>query len=158
MQVTLTDPHVVCQRIASGDIGLRPLAHHGLHARDLTGRRAGVEHPTDKQTTRLNRHLETGDPTWEVTIAWRAYQELRRMHHASSPATGRRLAEKVVDAFPTCPIPEITRLERTLRAWREQVLAYFPTGGVSNGDTEAINLIIETRRLASSSRPRTYGD
>jgi transposase len=113
----------------------------------------GVEHLTDRQTTRLNRHLEAGDPTWEVTIAWRAYQELRGIYHATSPTTGRRLAEKVIDALPSCPIPEIARLGRTLRAWRNQVLAYFATDGVSNGGTEAINLIIEkTRRLAHGFR------
>ena len=45
------------------------------------------------------------------------------------------------------------RLGRTLRAWRQQVLAYFDTDGVSNGGTEAINLIIEkTRRLAHGFR------
>jgi transposase len=33
------------------------------------------------------------------------------------------------------------------------VLAYFPTGGVSNGGTEAINLVIEkTRRSAHAFR------
>ena len=48
-----------------------------------------------------------------------------------------------------CPIPEVARLGRTLRAWRAQVLAYFDTSGVFNGGTEAINLIIEkVRRLA----------
>ena len=113
----------------------------------------GVEHLTDRQTQRLNRHIEAGDPTWEVTIAWRAYQELRRIYHATSPATGRQLAEKVINTLPSCPIPEIARLGRTLRAWRDQVLAYFATGGVSNGGTEAINLIIEkTRRLAHGFR------
>jgi transposase len=55
----------------------------------------------------------------------------------------------VLDSFHSCPIPEVARLGRTLRAWRAQVLAYFDTGGVSNGGTEAINLIIEkVRRLA----------
>ena len=45
------------------------------------------------------------------------------------------------------------RLGRTLKAWRQQVLAYFDTSGVSNGGTEAINLIIEkTRRLAHGFR------
>jgi transposase len=40
-----------------------------------------------------------------------------------------------------------------LRAWRQQVLAYFATAGVSNGGTEAINLVIEkTRRLAHGFR------
>jgi len=113
----------------------------------------GVEHLTDKQTARLDRHLAVGDPDYEVTVAWRCYQELRRIYHASSPATGRQLAEKVIDAFPSCPISEIARLGRTLRAWRQQVLAYFATGGVSNGGTEAMNLIIEkTRRLAHGFR------
>ena len=38
----------------------------------------------------------------------------------------------------------------TLKAWRQQVLAYFDTSGVANGGTEAINLIIEKiRRLAT---------
>jgi Transposase len=60
----------------------------------------------------------------------------------------------VIMSFPTCPIPEIARLGRTLRAWRQQILAYFDTGGVSNGGTEAINLIIEkTRRLARQNQP-----
>ena len=40
-----------------------------------------------------------------------------------------------------------------LKAWRQQVLAYFDTSGVSNGGTEAINLIIEKiRRLAHGFR------
>ena len=113
----------------------------------------GREHLTDKQTDRLNRHLQAGDPGWEVTVAWNCYQELRAIYHATSPTSGRRLAEKVIEAFPSCPIPEIARLGRTLRAWRDQVLAYFTTDGVSNGGTEAINLVIEkTRRLAHGFR------
>ena len=43
----------------------------------------------------------------------------------------------------------VASLGRTLRAWKAQILAYFDTHGVSNGGTEAINLIIEkVRRLA----------
>jgi hypothetical protein len=34
-------------------------------------------------------------------------------------------------------------LECSLHAWKVQILAYFDTHGVSNGGTEAINLIIE---------------
>jgi transposase len=72
---------------------------------------------------------------------------------ATHPATGRAIAEKVIVSFATCPIPEVARLGRTLRAWRAQVLAYFDTGGVSNGGTEAINGIIEkTRRLGHGYR------
>jgi hypothetical protein len=44
---------------------------------------------------------------------------------------------------------KVARLGRTLRAWKAQILAYFDTHGVSNGGTEAINLVIEkVRRLA----------
>ena len=59
----------------------------------------------------------------------------------------------MIASFPTCPIPEVARLGRTLKAWKAQVLAYFDTEGVSNGGTEAINLIIEkVRRLAHGFR------
>jgi len=40
-------------------------------------------------------------------------------------------------------IPELTRLARTLDSWRGELLAYFDTGGLSNGPTEAINLLIK---------------
>lgn len=37
--------------------------------------------------------------------------------------------------------------------WKQQILVYFETRGVSNGGTEAINLVIEkTRRLAHGFR------
>jgi len=69
------------------------------------------------------------------------------------PATGRAFVEKVIASLATCPIPEVARLGRTLRAWRVQVLAYFDTGGVSNGGTEAIGRIIEkTYRLGHGYR------
>jgi transposase len=73
---------------------------------------------------------------------------LRSVYHAAS-AKGRQNAIKVLNSFHTCPIPEVARLGRTLRAWKAQILAYLDTSGVSNGGTEAINLIIEkVRRLA----------
>jgi transposase len=60
------------------------------------------------------------------------------LHLPRRPAKGREIAIKVLDSFHTCPIPEVARLGRTLRAWKAQVLAYFDTSGVSNGGTEAI--------------------
>ena len=55
-------------------------------------------------------------------------------------------------------IPEIARLGRTLRKWKGAFLAYFDTGGASNGPTEAINGIIELgRRTARGYRnPTNY--
>ena len=59
---------------------------------------------------------------------------------------------------PACPIPEIARLGRTLRKWKDAFLAYFDTSGASNGPTEAINGIIELgRRTARGYRnPTNY--
>ena len=110
--------------------------------------RHGVEHLTERQQDKISRCLDAGDPIGEVDLAWQCYQQLRSIYHAI-PAKGREIAIKLLDSFHTCPIPEVARLGRTLRAWKAQILAYFDTHGVSNGGTEAINLIIEkVRRLA----------
>jgi transposase len=93
-----------------------------------------------------------------VTVAWRCYQQLRSAFTAESLAEGKKIALAVVGSFPSCPIPEISRLGRTLCAWKEQFLAYFSTGRANNGGTEAINGIIELhRRIARGFRnPRNY--
>ncbi len=115
--------------------------------------RHGAEHLTPTQRARLDAGLQAGDPTWEVTVAWSCYQQLRSAYAATSAAAGKKIAEQVLASFPGCPIPEVARLGRTLRSWRKQVLAYFATHGVSNGGTEAVNLLIEkTRRLAHGFR------
>lgn len=108
---------------------------------------SGVEHLTHRQLARLDKHLPAGDPNGEVRLAWQAYQRLRAIYHAPSPETGRRLAEQLIEVLHTCPVPELARLGRTLRQWRTQILAYFATGGVNNGGTEAINGVIEKTRL-----------
>jgi transposase len=120
--------------------------------------RRGAEHLSERQLVKLNTCLQAGDPYWEVTLAWHAYQRLRSIYQAPDPVQGRRLADDVIATFPTCPVPEIARLGRTLRAWKAHVLARFDTdqagaGRISNGGTEAINLLIEkTRRLAHGVR------
>jgi transposase len=116
--------------------------------------RHGLEHLTERQHTRLQAGLIVGDPNGEVELAWSCYQQLRAIYAGTASLRERRtLAEKVIVSFPTCPIPEVARLGRTLRAWRSQVLAYFDTDGLSNGGTEAINMLIEkARRLAHGYR------
>jgi transposase len=115
--------------------------------------RHGAENLTPRQQTRLETGLTLGDPNGEVDLAWQCYQQLRAAYRAKLPAEGRRIALKIIGTWRTCPIPEIARLGRTLRQWRQQVFAYFSTNGVSNGGTEAINLLIEkTRRLAHGFR------
>jgi transposase len=71
--------------------------------------------------------------------------------HQNTHATGRAIAEEILDSFTSCPIREVTRLGRTLTQRRTEFLGYFDTGGANNGGTEAINGLIET---PSPHRPR----
>jgi transposase len=137
----------VRRRVQQDTLGRRGHKHDPLYKiRGLL--RHGAEHLTEKQQAKISHCLDAGDPGDEVNVAWQCHQQLRSIYHAT-PAAGREIAQKVLDSFHTCPIPEVARLGRTLRAWRSQILAYFDTSGVSNGGTEAINMIIEKiRRLA----------
>lgn len=117
--------------------------------------RAGRERLTDKQKARLERAILADEAHEEVFIAWQCGQQLRTAYKTTSLAEGRRIAEKILDSFGTCPIPEIKRLGRTLRQWRAAFLAYFDTARSSNGGTEAINGLIELhRRVARGFRNR----
>ncbi|MCO4252586.1 ISL3 family transposase [Pseudarthrobacter sp. MDT3-9] len=132
------------------------LGHRGRKDDPLYGIRRtlqqGIESLTEKQVARLERKLEAGDPNSEVTIAWHSYQKLRAVYHAR-PEKGRELVTEILASFPSCPIPEIAKLGRSLRAWKAAILAYFDTGGASNGPTEAANGVIETtRRVARGFR------
>ncbi|TCN39312.1 transposase [Kribbella orskensis] len=142
----------VRRRVQQETLGRRGLKDDPLYRIRRT-LMTGIEHLTGQQKARLDRHLRVGDPNGEVHLGWQVYQRLRAIYHASTPEAGRRLAEQIIDTLHTCPIPELARLGRTLRQWRKQILAYFDTGGVNNGGTEAINGVIEkTRRLAHGFR------
>ena len=84
-----------------------------------------------------------------VEVADHCAQHVRDVFHQATPAQGRHLAARLIQRLPTCPIPEIARLGRTLREWKDALDAYFDTDGASNGPTEAINGIIELGRRAA---------
>ena len=117
--------------------------------------RAGVENLTERQQHRLDEAIAADDRHNEVWVAWQCAQRLRDAYHHPDPVEGRQLAEEVVASFPTCPIPEIARLGKTLRTWRDAFLGYFHTAGANNGGTEAVNGLIELhRRIARGFRNR----
>ena len=132
------------------------LGHRGRKGDPLYGIRRtlqiGAELLSEKQAARLDAKLTIGDPDHEVTLPWQCYQKLRNIYHAR-PERCRELVTEVITSFPTCPIPEVARLGRTLKQWKTAILAYFDTLGASNGPTEAINGVIETtRRIARGFR------
>jgi transposase len=136
------------------------LGHRGRKGDPLYGiqklLRAGAEKLTDKQWARLEKAIAANeDAHLQVWIAWSCAQQLRAAYRHQDSAQGRKIAEKILTTFPTCPVPEIARLGRTLKRWREAFLAYFDTDRSNNGGTEAINGLIELhRRVARGFRNR----
>ncbi len=117
--------------------------------------RAGEENLTAKQRARIERAIAARAEHEVVDLAWQCAQQLRAAYKQVDKTAGRAIAERIVATFPSCPIPEIARLGRTLRKWKEAFLAYFDTGA-TNGGTEAINGPIELhRRLARGSKNRS---
>jgi len=108
--------------------------------------RCGAEKLTDRQRARLDKAVAADERHDEVHVAWQCAQQLRSAYRCQNLAEGRRITEKILASFPTCPIPEIKRLGKTLKQWRQAFLAYFDTSRASNGGTEAINGLIELHR------------
>ena len=106
--------------------------------------RRGHEHLTDTAWDRLLTGLDVGDVDGQVAAAWIAAQDLRlllpRQDREPTPSGGcYRWLVHCADS----DVPELHRLARTIDAWRDELLAYFDTGGISNGPTEAMNLLIK---------------
>jgi len=123
------------------------LGHRGRRDDPLFGirrlLRRGHEHHTDRSWERMLAGLDAGDDDRQVARAWIGAQDLRLLYRA----TTRHQAERRLLAWFTTvaehEIPELVRLARTLDSWRAELLAYFDTGGVSNGPTEAMNALIK---------------
>ena len=120
--------------------------------------RAPRDRLTPRQQERLREAFTADEAHISVEVAYLLTQQVREVFHQATPAQGQRLAAHLIQRLPACPIPEIARLGRTLRKWKDAFLAYFDTDGASNGPTEAINGIIELgRRTARGYRnPTNY--
>ena len=120
--------------------------------------RASRDRLTKRQQERLHAAFTADEAHISVEAACHCTQQARDVFHQATPTHGQRLATRLVERLRTCPIPEIARLGRTLRKWKDAHLAYFDTAGASNGPTEAVNGIIERgRRTARGYRgPTNY--
>jgi transposase len=133
------------------------LGHRG-HAADPLFRirrllRRGYEHHSQRSWARLLAGLDVGDPDQQVGRAWIAAQELRLLYREPTRDRAERRLLRWFTDVAEHEIPELVRLARTLDAWRDELLAYFDTGGVSNGPTEAINgLIKKVKRVGHGYR------
>jgi transposase len=112
----------------------------------------GWERMTDKQRTKLFAALAAGDPDGEVGAAILGKELVREMYAARSLTAARWKLVAFYHHAADAEIPELTRLAKTVAAWETEILNYHVTG-ISNGPTEAQNLITEKiRRTAHGFR------
>jgi len=128
-----TDAVDRCRRRVQQDIH----GHRGRKTDPLYGirtlLRAGAEKLTDRQWTRFTRAIDADERHLAVWLAWSCAQQLRAAYRHPHTERGRTLAEQILQSFPSCPVPEIARLGRTLKQWKTAFLAYFDTGRSNNG-------------------------
>ncbi len=102
------------------------------------------DHHCDRSWARLLAGLDAGDTADEqLARTWIAAQDLRLIYHAGDRDHASQTLYRWLAYCADADIPELTRLARTIDSWRTEFLAYFDTGGVSNGPTEAVNLLIK---------------
>ncbi|MPZ70184.1 MAG: ISL3 family transposase, partial [Actinobacteria bacterium] len=106
-------------------------------------RRAHTHH-SQRSWQRLLAGLDAGDTTDEqLAHTWIAAQDLRLIFSCPDRARAAQALYRWLAYCADADIPELTRLARTLDSGRAELLAYFDTGGISNGPTEAVNLLIK---------------
>ena len=81
--------------------------------------RASRDRLTKRQQERLRAAFTADEAHISVEVAYHCAQQVREVFHQATPAQGRCLATRLIECLPTCPIPEIARLGRTLRKWKD---------------------------------------
>ncbi len=105
--------------------------------------RRSAENLTEHAWARLLAGIDAGDDHGQVANAWVAAQELRAMYRCRDrDQAAARLYDWTVFCIDS-GVAQIARLARTITTWREEFLAYFSAGRISNGPTEAVNLLIK---------------
>jgi transposase len=98
--------------------------------------------PEDRHQ-RLQGLLRAGDPRGEVAMSWHAKEAVRQIYdHTDAELAEQWIDELVVDCTDASMPLEVRRLGRTLRRWRDPIVAWHRSH-VSNGPTEAVNNLVK---------------
>jgi transposase len=102
----------------------------------------------ERGNAKLAGLLDAGDPRGEVRTAWHAKEVVRQTYDIDDPPLAAAFVDQLaVDLTDgSCP-PEIRSLGRTLRRWRDQIVAWHEAR-VTNGPTEAVNNLIKRVKRA----------
>ena len=127
------------------------LEHRGWKGDPLYGIRKlllmGAEHLDEQGWERLHQALREGDLDGQVQDAWVAKEYVRDIYLTDDPDEAKAALDRAI-AWCTDPAanPELRTLAKTLRRWRNEILAHHTTGAendASNGKVEAANLTIK---------------
>jgi transposase len=103
----------------------------------------------DKGREKLLGLLRAGDPKGEVTTTWHAKEAVRGIYDHHDEPLAREWIDRLIDDMADKDNPvEVRSFSRTLRRWKEQVLAWHRKH-VSNGPTEALNNLIKRVKRAA---------
>lgn len=107
------------------------------------------ERLTETGTTKLVGLLQAGDPDGEVATAWQAKESVRDIYTHTNPEIALHWTERLAADLtePDQPV-EVRSLGRTLKRWKDQIVAWH-RAHVSNGPTEAVNNLIKRVKRAA---------
>ena len=98
-----------------------------------------------KGKSKLTGLLKAGDPTGELATCWHAKEVVRQIYdHTNYDIAVEWVNEIIRDFADRDNPPEVQQLGRTIKAWRDPILAWH-RAHVSNGPTEAVNNL--TKRI-----------
>lgn len=84
-----------------------------------------------------------GDPKGEVRLCWHAKEVVRQTYDHTDPDLAAAWVDDICRDFADAEMPpEVQRLGRTIKRWRNQIVAWHRSH-VSNGPTEAINNLVK---------------
>jgi transposase len=112
-----------------------------------------AERLPDERRDRLVGLLAAGDPKGEVKLTWHAKEVVRQLYDHADPELAEAWVDELIRDFADREMPiEVRRLGRTIKRWRDQIVAWHRSH-VSNGPTEAINnLVKRVKRVAFGMR------
>lgn len=123
------------------------LGHRGRRDDPLFRARRVLRRRADRLSphawARLLLLLELGDVDQQIARTWIAAQDLRLVFDARDRRDAEQRLHRWLVWCADTNVPELRRLARTIDSWRGELLAYFDTGHLTNGPTEATNLLIK---------------
>jgi transposase len=113
--------------------------------------RRSADHHSERSWARLLAGLDAGNTDDEqLARTGIAAQDLRLHFHCPDQARGAQALYRWLIYCADSGIPELIRLATTIDSWRTELLAYFTTAKISNGPTEAINLLIKKSKESAT--------